>query len=100
MFDSSGRTLLSSPAVWIAACLTLLPFLAAAFFGEMLARRARILPAWVRILRPAVLCAPYVLVAWAAGSFRWGWFALYALLPVVVACLLWQAKEADPEQRG
>jgi len=100
MLDSGGRTLLSSPAVWIAACLTLLPFLAAAFFGENLAWLARMPPAWVRILRPAVLCVPYVLVAWSAGIFRWGWFALYAVLPVAVAGLLWQAKDVDPEQRG
>jgi membrane protease YdiL (CAAX protease family) len=41
-----------------------------------------------------------VLVASAAGSFRWGWLALYAALPVVVALLLWQAGRLDRNQRG
>ncbi len=88
------------PPVIIAACLTLLPFLAAAFFGENIARHADRLPTWVRLLRPVVLSAPYVLVTWSAGTFRWGWFALYALLPVAVAALLWSARVADPDQRG
>jgi membrane protease YdiL (CAAX protease family) len=43
---------------------------------------------------------PYVLVASSRGWFRWDWFALYALLPVAVAGLQWQAREADPVQRG
>ncbi len=36
----------------------------------------------------------------ARWSFRWGWLALYALLPVAVAGLLWQAKRADEGQHG
>jgi membrane protease YdiL (CAAX protease family) len=47
-----------------------------------------------------VLCVPYVLVAWGAGIFRWGWLALYVALPVAVAGLLWDAGRADPAQRG
>ena len=100
MLYSGGRALLFSPAVWIAASLTLLPFLAAAFFAKSLAKWSPVVPVWVRILRPSVLCVPYVLVAWSAGNFRWGWFALYASLPVAVAGLLWQAREIDLEQRG
>jgi len=46
------------------------------------------------------LSAPYALVAWSTGTFRWGWFALYAILPVAVAALLWNARPADPDQRG
>jgi membrane protease YdiL (CAAX protease family) len=86
--------------ILIAALLTLLPFFAAAFFGDLIARRADALPTSVRLLRPVVLSAPYALVTRSAGTFRWGWFALYALLPVAVATLLWQAKAADPNQRG
>ncbi len=86
--------------ILIAALLTLLPFLAAAFFGDLIARQTRSLPTWLRLLRPAVLSAPYILVAGSAGIFRWGWFALYALLPIAVAALLWQAKAADSKQRG
>jgi len=89
-----------SPSILIAAALTLLPFLAAAFFGDLIPRRTNSLPTWLRLLRPAVLAAPYALVAASFGIFRWGWFALYALLPVGVATLLWQAKAADSNQRG
>jgi hypothetical protein len=88
------------PPIIIAACLTLIPFLGAAFFGVSIARHSEALPNWVRLLRPAVLSVPYALVAWSAGDFRWEWFALYALLPVAVAALLWQAKAIDIAQRG
>lgn len=89
-----------SPAVIIAACLTLLPFLAAAFFGDFVASQASLLPNWLRIIRPAVLCVPYLLVSISVGGFGWGWLALYAFLPAAVAALLWQARQADPEIRG
>jgi uncharacterized protein len=89
-----------SPPVVIAACITLLPFLAAAFFPDSVARRSRTLPSGVRILLPAALFVPYAIVTVSAGSFRWGWFALYALLPIAVAALLWQAREVDSAQRG
>jgi hypothetical protein len=41
-----------------------------------------------------------VLVACAAGSFRWGWFLLYAALPAAVALLLRQAGRIDTRDRG
>ncbi len=71
--------------------------------GVLAARLARSrprLPVAVRIARPAVLCVPYVIVAISYGQFRWGWFALYLLLPVVVSWLLYRAHVADPEERG
>jgi membrane protease YdiL (CAAX protease family) len=89
-----------TPANAIAALLTLAPFLVAAFFPQWAAGRARLLPVWAQMLSPAALSLPYLLVADAHGSFRWGWFALYALLPVAVASLLWQSGRADPGQRG
>jgi membrane protease YdiL (CAAX protease family) len=92
--------LMITPANTIAALLTLIPFLAAAFFSRRVAGCARRLPGWAQILCPAVLSVPYVLVTCAAGQFRWGWFALYALLPVAVAGLLWQAMRADAGQHG
>jgi len=46
------------------------------------------------------LCVPYLLVAIASGIFRWGWLALYALLPVAIASLLWQAREIDRVDNG
>ncbi len=89
-----------SPPVVIAACITLLPFLAAAFFPDLVARHNETLPSGVRILLPTVLFVPYAMVAGSAGSFRWGWFGLYALLPIAIAALLGQARKADSAQRG
>jgi uncharacterized protein len=98
---SNAARLLITPANILAALLTLIPLLAAAFFRDSCARlAARPLPPWVRVIRPAVLVIPYVLVTAFAGSFRWGWFCLYALLPVAVSALLLDASRVDPEQRG
>jgi membrane protease YdiL (CAAX protease family) len=84
----------------VAACLTLVPLLAVAFFGEWIVRQSERLPTWVRVVRPAVLCVPYVLVSSAGGMFRWTWLLVYALLPVVVAGLMLDGKRVDPELRG
>ncbi len=89
-----------SPAIVLAAVLLLTPLLGAGFFPTFINRLADALPTWMRSLLPALLAIPYVLVALSAGIFHWGWFALYALLPVVVCGLLWQARRADPQQRG
>jgi membrane protease YdiL (CAAX protease family) len=85
------------PVIVIAAVLALAPYLAAAFFSARIAGRARALPAWAQVLGPSLLCLPYLLVALASGNFRWGWFALYALLPVAVAGLL---RGAEPSSGG
>ena len=91
---------LATPANLIAALLTLVPFLAAAFFPRAVAARVRALPVWAQLVCPAALCVPYALVARGAGVFRWGWLVLYAALPVAIAILLWRASRADPAQRG
>lgn len=91
---------LITPANLIAAVLTLVPFLAAAFFPERLRRWVRSLPAWLQFSFPILLGIPYVLVACSAGSFRWQWCALYAALPPAVAILLAQAARADTSDRG
>jgi uncharacterized protein len=83
-----------------AAILTLIPFLSAAFFGDALRERFKPLPIAVRLLRPAILCLPYLFVSIAASSFHWHWFALYALLPVAIALLLHHAGQVDPNQIG
>jgi uncharacterized protein len=83
-----------------AALFALFPFLAIGFFSQTAAARVRALPLWAQLAGPAALCLPYVLVAGAAGIFRWEWFALYAALPAAIAILLWQAAQADPAQRG
>jgi membrane protease YdiL (CAAX protease family) len=85
--------------VVVAALLTLLPFLFAAFWPPTIQAVER-LPLAVRIGLPAVLCIPYVMVAVSYGQFRWSWFALYLLLPVMIGSLLYQAGVADPAQRG
>ena len=84
-----------TPANSFAALLTLLPLLATAFFPAAVAGWIRRLPAWAQVLCPAALCVPYLLVTCSAGVFRWGWFALYALLPVAIAGLLGQARRVD-----
>ncbi|MGA3012327.1 MAG: CPBP family intramembrane glutamic endopeptidase [Terracidiphilus sp.] len=89
-----------TPANLIAASLTLVPFLAFAFFSRWAVVRVRALPVWAQLVSPAALCVPYLLVAVGGGIFRWGWLALYVLLPVAIASLLWQAGRADKEQRG
>jgi hypothetical protein len=88
-----------TPANSIAALLALTPYLAAAFFPQWAAGRVRALPLWAQLASPAALCVPYLLVAVAGGVFQWGWLALYALLPVAVASLLWQAGRIDPSSQ-
>jgi membrane protease YdiL (CAAX protease family) len=92
--------LMFTPANTLAALLTLIPLLAAAFFPRAVAGCARRLPGWAQILCPIVLSVPYLLVTLAAGQLRWGWFALYALLPAGVAALLKQAAVVDKQQHG
>jgi hypothetical protein len=91
---------LITPPNVIAVCLALIPFLAAAFFPKRLAGRARALPVWTQLSCPALLSLPYVLATCPAGSFRWGWFALYAALPCAAALLLWTERQAGPDRRG
>jgi membrane protease YdiL (CAAX protease family) len=89
-----------SPVIAIAAFFTLVPFLAAAFFSTELAGVTEKLPTSVRLLGPSILCVPYLLVACSTGTFHWSWLALYALLPVAVSTLMWQARRSDPDRHG
>lgn len=100
MISSDGLGFAIGPVIVVAAVLTLIPLVAAAFSSERLAGWVQRLPLPLRLLCPAVLSVPYLLVAVSRDMFRWGWFALYALLPVTVAGLLWQAARADGAQRG
>jgi hypothetical protein len=62
--------------------------------------RVDALPLAAKLLGPAGLCVPYILIAGAAGEFHWEWCALYAALPCSMAVLLWQAAQIDTESRG
>jgi membrane protease YdiL (CAAX protease family) len=83
-----------------AALLALIPYLAAAFFPSASCASVHKLPQWARFACPSLLCIPYALVTLAARDFRYSWFALYALLPVAMAVLLWHAHRIDRAQRG
>ena len=75
----------------------------AVLFGLAAERVARAVGRWpvaVRMLLPALLVTPYVMVSISGHMFRWGWFALYAALPVAIAWLLRGAAAADARQRG
>jgi uncharacterized protein len=89
-----------TPAIAVAALLTLIPYMAVAFFGARVTAWAERLPLWKRLFAPCLLCLPYALVAGSAGAFSWGGLVLYSCLPVAIAVLLWQAAQADPGQRG
>lgn len=84
----------------VAAGLLLLPALAFAFAGEQLVRGVNRLSAINRLGIAAFGVVPYYLVAHATPEFRWWYVALYACLPALLATLLWNAREHDPEQRG
>ena len=77
-----------SPLIVIAAVVALVPYLAAGFFPARFVARVRALPVSVRVILPAVLCVPYVLVTVDRGRFSLDWLALYAALPVAMAALL------------
>jgi uncharacterized protein len=89
-----------TPAIVIAAVFTLVPFLAAAFFSGKLTAQMKALPTWLQLVAPAGLSLSYVLVAWSARVFRWGWFAVYVLIPVAVSWLLYEGRRHDPGRRG
>lgn len=88
------------PGMVAAAILLLTPMLAAGFCPATVERLGRRLPRTVRVALPVVLCVPYVLTATTFGTFRWGWLAVYALLPVAIAFALELARSADQGQRG
>jgi uncharacterized protein len=87
----------------IAIAVLALELAPAVLFGCAAERVAHVvgrLPVAVRMVLPALLVAPYVMVSIGGHMFRWGWFALYAALPVAIALLLMRAAAADAEQRG
>lgn len=93
-----GRMSNATPIAAMVLLIELVPAVAFGFASERSARLIRRWPAVMRIVVPCVLVVPYVVVS--AAQFRWRWFALYALLPIVMAWLMERAAAADPEQRG
>jgi membrane protease YdiL (CAAX protease family) len=89
-----------TPVAIAALGLELAPAVLFGCAAERVARFVGRLPVAVRLSLPALFVVPYVLVSVSEHIFRWGWFALYATLPVVIAWLLMRAAAADAGQRG
>ena len=87
-----------TPKVVAVLLFELAPAAALAFSSERVANAIARWPKVVHILLPCCLAVPYVVLS--APEFRWTWFGLYALLPVMMAWLMERAAMADPEQRG
>ena len=87
---------------WTASVITawiwaLAPLLAFGFAGDRIARTCERLPIMVRLILPALFGVPYLLVGSASGS---NWLVISFALPIVIAILLWHARQSDPQQRG
>jgi len=82
-----------SSALW-----ALGPVLALGFAGDQIVRACQKLPVPLRLVLPAIFGVPYLM----AGSQQnhAHWLVIYFGLPVVIAVLLWHAKQDDPQQRG
>src|SRR6202161_3757321 len=89
-----------TPIAIAALGLELAPAVVFGCAAERVARAVGCWPAAVRIILPALFAVPYAMVSISAHMFRWGWFALYAALPVAIAWLLMRAAAADAGQRG
>jgi membrane protease YdiL (CAAX protease family) len=88
------------PGAVAAVVLLVAPMLAAGFCPALVERLASWKPRKLLVVAPAALCIPYALTAASFGIFRWGWFAVYALLPIVISFLLYQAHSEDKNLRG
>jgi uncharacterized protein len=77
---------------------SLAPVLAFGLGGDRIARACERLPLAVRLILPAVFGVPYALAGSATEGGRW--FVFYFTLPILVAVLLWHARESDPQQQG
>jgi uncharacterized protein len=80
--------------------LEFIPAFAFALWSEPVSLWIQRLPGMVRILLPGLLGIPYAALAAWNHMFRWAWLAIYCSLPIVIAWILGQAANADPEQRG
>ena len=74
--------------------------LALAFAGERFVRTIGRIAGGCTCRIPALAAIPYCLVTYSSGDFRWFFGGLYAVLPVILVALLWNAAKLDPQQRG
>jgi membrane protease YdiL (CAAX protease family) len=88
------------PGAVAGAVLLVAPMLAAAFCPALIEKVARWLPRSLQVIAPAALCIPYALTAVSFGNFKCGWLAVFAILPVAIAFLLYQAQSNDPRRWG
>ena len=89
-----------TPAMWIAAALTLFPLLLAGFVPKTVTRVVERLPPAIRILAPGLLCIAYAMVLRPRDLVHLEWLLLYAAVPIAIAWMLWHAKLADRSHRG
>ncbi|MGC1646784.1 MAG: CPBP family intramembrane glutamic endopeptidase [Candidatus Sulfotelmatobacter sp.] len=90
----------ATPVVIAVLIAELAPAAAFGFAAERVATAVARWPRAVQLALPTMLALPYLVIAATQHLFRWRWFVLYAVLPVVIAWLLARAATADPEQRG
>src|ERR1700692_4156258 len=89
-----------TPVVIAVLGVELVPAAPFGFPSERVAEGVGRWPFALRVALPALLAVPYVVIAASQHIFRWDFFVLYAVLPVLMAWLLARAAVADPEQRG
>jgi CAAX protease family protein len=84
-------------AVFVAELLLAAGF---GFAAEKITAVVQDWPSRLRTIAPILAALPYTAVALEYHMFRWIWFGLYAVLPVVVAWLLERAASADPQKNS
>jgi membrane protease YdiL (CAAX protease family) len=84
----------------VALALALVPLFAFGFAGEACRRWANSLPAYARLIAPAAMVIPYVIVAVGSQRLAADWSAVYLVAPVLIAALLNAAARLDPKQHG
>jgi membrane protease YdiL (CAAX protease family) len=89
-----------TPLQVVAEAFLLFPLLALAFFGEPFSQVVSRFSLPARLGLPVLAAVPYYLVAHSSENFRWSFVGIYAVLPVILVTLLWDASRRDPEQRG
>ena len=97
-----GRVHLPFPVFPAAIALVLLlaPLLAFGYAGERTIQAAQSLPAPWRLVLPAVLVLPYLIVAVGSHILALPWLLVYLLAPPLLALLEWLAARLDTGQRG